>query len=166
MSSLRSHHNARYAKLHRQRNIGEFDIFDNIFVERWIRRLATVGNLHIASNLCRACEKIIHEQRRYLHGILNTDMNETRRGYHTIRAWADKVVMFEIGTYRRNQNVMSFDFSLCTGWKCVGEPLYATKFSLNNRSSIDIVNCPSALNLVRRRRIKICKFLNFHRMAS
>jgi len=161
-----THHNARYAKLRRQVNFRQFNVFDDIFIERRVCRLTTVGDLHIAVDLCRTGEIIIKKPRRYVRRILDTNMNEPRRGNHTIRTVIDKVIMFEIWAHRRNKDVIRMNFALCPRRKHLGESLYSAKSAFNNGCRVNIVNLATRCYWRRGSRIKLCNVLDFHWMAS
>ena len=162
MLGLRPYHNARYAKLRRQRKVWELKSFDNVFVERWIRRLTAVGYLNITLYLCRTCEKVIKKLRRYFLGIIDTNMNKARRGYHAIFILAYKVVMSEIGSYRRNENIIGSDFPLCPRWKRASESLHTTKSPLYNGSGVNIINMFSTCYRHIWRWVDVCKLNNLH----
>jgi len=166
MLSLRPHHNARYAKLRRQVNSWQVNVLYNIFIERWVRRLTAVGNLNIALDLCWTGEIIIKKPWRHVGGIFDTNMNEPRRGNHTICTAIDKVIMFEIWTYRRDKDVIRMDFALCPRRKYLGESLYIAKSTFNNGCCINVGNLTTPCYWRRGSRIKFCNVLNFHWMAS
>ena len=157
-----SRHNARYAKLRRQVNCRQFNVFYDIFIERWIRRLTAVGNFNIAVDLCRTGEIIIKKAWRHVRRFFDPNMDKSRRGNHTIRAVIDKVIMFEIWAHRRNKDVIRMNFSLCPRREHLGETLYIAKSALNNCCCVNIVNFTTPSYWRSGRRIKLCNFFDFH----
>ena len=154
--------NGRYTKLGRVVYIRKFNLFDNIFIERWICRLTTVSNFNISINLRWACEIIIEKTRRYFYRIFNANMNKARRSYHSISIFFNKVIMLKVWANRRNKNILSSYFSLCSRRESLNQLLYIVQSTFYNRRCINIINNMSPLYWTRRRRVNFRKLFNLH----
>ena len=139
-------YNARYTKLNWYRNIWHFYVFYDFFAKRWIRRLTTIGNSCIIAYFRRHRKVVIKKTRHDFTPLFNTEMHKTCRCNHPIFILSYKKVMHKIGSYRRNENIVSMNLSLCSRWKCSIKMLYAIEPTFAYSSSIYIVNKRAPVN--------------------
>ena len=157
-------YNARYKKLIRFQDGGEFYILYHILVKRWICRLTTVCDSCVISYVCWTCEKIIKKSRVNLSRFLYTNMHKSRGSNHAIFVLCHEKIVPEIWSNRGNENVFSMNFSLCPRRKRFNKVLDFIDPSFGYGCGVDVIDKRALLNWRRWRWINFRKDFNFHWM--